>query len=77
MKLRNTLGQKVKMVKNKKSGVTYRCTSPGKKNNGLLKKCGFEFRFDGEKTYNCPQCGEPLITEKKDLDSSESNRATK
>ncbi len=65
------------MPKNKKRGVTYTCKTGGKKNNGLLKKCGFKFSFDGEKNYNCPQCGEPLSTEKKDLDSSKPNRTSK
>jgi len=37
----------------------YRCSSEGPVNNGLLKECSFEFRFE-DGPHNCPVCGDPM-----------------
>jgi predicted Zn-ribbon and HTH transcriptional regulator len=40
--------------------ANYRCCSVGSVNNGLLKECGFQFRFE-EGSHNCPLCGSELV----------------
>ena len=41
-------------------GQIYRCTKPGPHNNGWLPDCKFQFEFDPEGSYSCPQCGSLL-----------------
>ena len=47
-------------MERKKLMNSYKCSSSGPQNNGLLKKCNFEGQFEPFYTYNCPLCASRL-----------------
>ena len=38
----------------------YKCTAIGPQNYNRIPRCGFEFVFEAERSYHCPQCGSPM-----------------